>query len=315
MTDQVTNQSNHEILEWLSTLNASEVCRLRSAVSISEDRKSSEQSSTNLQNVTNSPIDVCSSNDESSVPEYDVIIKPVKSKKENKYLYVIASDEAEKDDLIRKLATDNQLDNFEVEHININISTDSKVKLNIKHKQDESSSCSVLGEMLNKESSNVIEISSDEISTDAIEISDDEKESYHYMEVDSIEVAKSRKRKRNDLNEPKKTPEVKWRGTLLMDNRRRLVQSVPCIFPYQIRKRNARSRVIESFTQVKLISIAWKTGVTNPADWNKDLSEERGLPYCDGYARYVDGWRYYSKKELIDRLWKHLLDTDQVHIV
>ncbi|MEO6067395.1 MAG: hypothetical protein ABIQ41_05385 [Gemmatimonadales bacterium] len=106
-------------------------------------------------------------------------------------------------------------------------------------------------------------------------------------------------------------PKMEWRGLLDHDRRPRIYQKVPSCFGRRAASQAKRGRVLDSFTRVKLIRIAWKVGVENPQGYTKDNCK-RFIRSGNYYEKYVDGWKGLQKYRVTQYLWNHMLKTNQV---
>lgn len=153
-------------------------------------------------------------------------------------------------------------------------------------------------DMRDAEDANVIEAK-----PESVEESEEKAESDEESEDDEDQV----------VSDPKVTPKMEWYGLLAHDRRPRLYQSVPNCFPRRVRSQCTKGRLPDSFTRVKLISIAWKVGVTNPDGFDQTDCNSFNITLAEGYKIYVDGWSAIKKERLINYIWNRLEETDRVH--
>jgi len=148
---------------------------------------------------------------------------------------------------------------------------------------------------------------------DAVEMDVEEKslDSVEFIEKVPSDIEED---SQNDamLIDQKVTPAMEWYGLLAQDRRPRLYQTVPDCFPRHVRNQNIRGRLLESFTRVKLISIAWKIGVTSPDGFDQSDCGFLNCTLAQGYKLYVHGWIGTRKAVIIRYVWNHLVDTDRV---
>lgn len=106
--------------------------------------------------------------------------------------------------------------------------------------------------------------------------------------------------------------QLKWKGVDRHDGKYRLYQTVPGYFPGKIRRQHRRGKLMTSFDRIKLIKIAWKTGVANPESFDRSDCDILGLTDKQGFHCFVNGWTGTNKPTLIQYIWNHLYDSDNI---
>lgn len=118
----------------------------------------------------------------------------------------------------------------------------------------------------------------------------------------------SRKRKREEIEDirenQKVTPKREWEGIVGIDGRLRLVQRGTSV--------SRKGRLAKWFDREKLISIAWKTGVTNPDGFDQSDCHYFGVTPRTAYEYYVDGWKGYRKNRIIQFISTKLILDNKV---
>jgi len=109
----------------------------------------------------------------------------------------------------------------------------------------------------------------------------------------------------------KATPIMSWRGIDCGDGKYRLHQRIP---PHTQKKtKHRRGRLMSSFTKLNLIEISWKLGVPDPNSFDRSDCDFLGIPDDQGFQHYLMGWKNTNKKELMNYIWNHLHDIDEIY--
>lgn len=125
----------------------------------------------------------------------------------------------------------------------------------------------------------------------------------------------SLKRKRSEWEEEqetmrtnqKVTPKREWKGIMRQDGRLRLVQEGSYHYGSV-----SKGKLAECFPRPKLISIAWKIGVSNPDGFDQDDCEYFGVTPREVYDQYVAGWRGYKKNRILRFILNRLIHTGRL---
>jgi hypothetical protein len=107
----------------------------------------------------------------------------------------------------------------------------------------------------------------------------------------------------------------RWRGLEKGDGQYRLYRTIPQYRPGKIRRHSRKGRLMKSYTTIQLMKIAWKIGVTNPEGFDLESCHHWGCEPADGLRFFITGWTGTTKDQLMNHIWNHLYDTDEIHMV
>lgn len=103
-----------------------------------------------------------------------------------------------------------------------------------------------------------------------------------------------------------------WIGLDYGDGNYRLYRCIPYYFPANSKCRYIKGRLMKSFSQYKLLKIAWKIGVANPDGFDISDSYFININSKVAFDFFVMGWNGIKKKMLIQYIWNKLEETDKI---
>lgn len=103
-----------------------------------------------------------------------------------------------------------------------------------------------------------------------------------------------------------------WKGLDKGDGKYRIYRVLPSCLPATFHAQYSRGVLIQKFTKLKLMRIAWILCVSNPDGFSNLDARMFSMNDLSGFCHFMSGWTTTKKDILIEYIWNHLLDTDSV---